>query len=472
VHHATVADIRLADRPDAGTPRRVVVAGAGLAGLTAALTLRDAGWGVVVLEARERVGGRVHTARGGIDGVTLSSGLRAELGGESIDESHTGLLGLLRRFGLATERRPGSTRDRVMHGRVRRSGANATLRELMAQRGGDVFRDYARAYTEIDRLAEAHAIDPEHPEHARDAASLDRTSFAAWLDSLRLGPEADFVVRQANTSLYNSELADLSLLFVAQQAAATAGLPLDGSETRRVAAGNVTLPDAIAFELGAAVVRGAPVTEVRTAADHVAVVAGDRSYTGAHLVLALPPPPLRNVRFTPALPDRIATAIAGLDLGGATKVVNQFDRPFWRDGGESGFSLTELTYRVSWDAADSYDTPAGLLTTYTTADNGRTLAALEPDDRIARVRAELALAFPDSTAHLAGPAVTMAWTTEPYTGGGYAYYRPGRLVPFWAALRDGTERVHFAGEHLDAPAGYMESAVRSGLRAAHRLGSP
>ncbi len=176
------------------------------------------------------------------------------------------------------------------------------------------------------------------------------------------------------------------------------------------------------------------------------------------------------MRFDPALPDAIAAAIAGLDLGGATKVVNQFDHPFWRDRGESGFSLTELTYRVSWDAADSYDTAAGLLTTFTTAGNGRTLAALDPDDRIARVRAELALAFPDSAGHLAGPAVTMAWSTERFTGGGYARYRPGQVVPFWPASRAGTERVHFAGEHLEAPAGYMESAVRSGLRAARRLG--
>jgi monoamine oxidase len=472
VHHATVVDVRLADRPDPGTPRRVVVAGAGLAGLTAALTLRDAGWEVVLLEARERVGGRVHTARGGVDGVSLAPGLRAELGGESIDEHHTGLLGLLERFGIATERRPGSTRDRVMKGRVRRAGVNVGVRELMAQRGGDVFRDYARAYDEIDRLAEAHAIDPDHPEDARDAAGLDRLSFASWLDSLRLGPEADFVVRQANTSLYNSEVADLSMLFVAQQAAATAGIPIEGSETRRVAGGNVTLPDAIAAELGAAVVRGAPVTEIRAARDHVTVVAGTREYTGAHVVLALPPPPLRAVRFTPALSGAIAAAIAGLDLGGATKVVNQFDRPFWRDEEESGFSLTELTYRVSWDAADSYDAPAGLLTTYTTAANGRTLAALEPDERIARVRAELALTYPYSAAHLAGPAVTTAWSDEPFTGGGYALYKPGQVVPFWSALRDGTERVHFAGEHLEAPAGYMESAVRSGLRAARRLGRP
>jgi len=460
-------------RPDPGTPRRVIVAGAGLAGLTAALTLRDAGWEVVVLEARPRVGGRVHTAHGGADGVPLAPGVHAELGGESIDESHVGLLGLLARLGIATERRPGSTRDRVLRGRVRYEGHNSTLGELLQQREGAVFREYARAYDEIERLADAHAIDPEHPEAARDAAGLDRLSFAAWLDGLHLSPEAGFVVRQANTSLYNSELADLSMLFVAQQSAATAGIPSSASETRRVAGGNASLPYAMAAALGSnTIVRDAPVTAVRTDRDHVRVEAGGRSYTGAHVVLAAPPPPLRAVRFEPALPDRIATAIAGLDLGGATKVVTQFDAPFWRDAEQSGFSLTELTYRISWDAADSYEAHAGLLTTYTTAANGLGLAALDPTARIARVHAELALAFPEIGAHAPGPAATMAWSTEPFTGGGYAVYKPGQLMPFWGALRDGTERVHFAGEHLEAPAGYMESAVRSGHRVARSLGRP
>jgi monoamine oxidase len=447
----------------------VLVAGAGLAGLTAALTLRDAGWDVVVLEARSRVGGRVHTVHGGADGVPLAPGLRAELGGESIDESHVGLLGLLDRFGIATERRPGNTRDRVLRGRVRYQGRNSTFGELMQGRDGAVLRAYAGAYDAIDRLADAHAVDPEHPETARDAAALDRLSFAAWLDRLDLPPEADFVVRQANTSLYNCELADLSMLFVAQQAAATAGIPAAASETRRVAGGNASLPYAIAAELGPAVVRDAPVTEVHAERDYVSIVAGGKSYTGAHVVVALPPPPLRAVRFQPALPDRIATAIAGLDLGGATKVVTQFDAPFWRTAGDSGFSIAELTYRISWDAADSFTADAGLLTTYTTADHGHTLAALDPPARIARVHAELALAFPETSTHPPGPAVTMAWSTEPFTGGGYALYAPGQVIPFWTALRDGTERVHFAGEHLEAPAGYMESAVRSGLRAAARV---
>jgi len=466
-----MANAEVAARPDSeGAGQRVIVVGAGLAGLTAALNLRDTGWDVLVLEARSRVGGRVHTLHGGIDGVALDPGLHAEAGGESIDEHHSEIQRLLRRFGIATERRPGSTSDRVGQGRARREGHTSSFVDLLSLRGGAVYADYQRVGDGLERLVDDYGIDAEHPESADRAAELDGQSFAAWIDALELLPEARFVVEQANTSLYNAELRDLSLLFIVQQVAATAGIPDAESETMRVAGGNASLPKAIAAELGPAVILDAPVTAVRRTAEMVAVMAGGKEYFGAHVLLASPPPALRNVDFEPALPPAIAAALAGLDLGGATKVVNQFHTPFWRAAGESGYSLTDLTYRVSWDAADSYDTDAGVLTTYTTANNGRTLAALGDDARIERVRAELALTFPESRALLAGPAATMAWSNEPYTGGGYALYKPGQVVAFWEPLRAGTDRIHFAGEHLEAPAGYMESAVRSGVRAARRLG--
>jgi monoamine oxidase len=461
---------RVSDRPDPGAPGRIIVAGAGLAGLTAAIHLRDAGWDVLVLEARERVGGRVHTLYGGDPGVPLDPGLRVDVGGESVDDTHAALLGMVRRFGLDTERRPGSTSDRRNTGRYRYQGATFSFAELTALRFGGVLADLRRVYDELERLPEHYRLDPEHPEAADSAAELDALSMASWLDGLHLVREARFLVEQANTSLYNSQLNDLSMLFVVQQTAASAGASADQSETMRIANGNASLPRAIAAELGAALIVDAPVTSVRRVGELVGVTARDETHFGAHVVLATPPLPTRAMQFDPPLPPAIATAIAGLDLGGATKVVNQYHRPFWNDSGESGFSLSDLTYRISWDAADSYDAPGGLLTTFTTASNGRELAALPDAARIDRVRHELAQVFPESPEHLAGPAVTVAWSEEPFTGGGYAVYKPRQLSAFWEPLRAGADRIHFAGEHLESLCGYMESAVRSGIRAAARIG--
>ena len=100
------------------------------------------------------------------------------------------------------------------------------------------------------------------------------------------------------------------------------------------------------------------------------------------------------------------------------------------------------------------------------------VGALPDAARIGKVRDELALVFHESPDQLAGPAATMSWSDEPYTRGGYAVYKPSQLGAFWAPLRAGTDRIHFAGEHLEALAGYMESAVRSGERVAAGLGPP
>ena len=106
----------------------MIVVGAGLAGLSAAVGARDAAWDVVVLEARDRVGGRVHTIYGGEDGVELASGLRAEMGGESIDENHTALRSLARRFGVDTERAAGKHERSSAEGSLSTRGRDVRVR--------------------------------------------------------------------------------------------------------------------------------------------------------------------------------------------------------------------------------------------------------------------------------------------------------------------------------------------------------
>ena len=191
----------------------------------------------------------MYTLRGGESGVPLAAGVRAEAGGESIDDGHTEIQRLLRRYGDTDRTSPGSTTDRRAAGSYHHEGHTSSFADLMALRGGSVLADYRRFGTELARLAETHRVDPEHPEAADGAAELDRQSLAEWVGGLGLVPEARFVVGQANTSLYNAELADLSLLYVLQQVAAVAGVPDAESETMRVAGGNSTLPDAIAADL-------------------------------------------------------------------------------------------------------------------------------------------------------------------------------------------------------------------------------
>jgi monoamine oxidase len=452
--------IRTSPRPDPGARKRVAIVGAGLAGLTAALDLSDAGWDVVVLEARKRVGGRVHTLYS-----PFSDGLHAEAGGESIDDNHDQIQALIARFGLHTERRPP---NKLLESVVYRHRQREPITAFLQRRGGAVLRDYLRFGDALDRLSEN--IDPAHPERASNAAELDGRTLDHFIRNQHLVPQAEFLVRLQNRASYNAEASELSLLFVAQQTAIFAGVPDSASETMRISGGNSRLVEAMAGALGDRVRLHSPVRRIEHDADGVRVHAGGRPVDAAYLILATPMHPLRRIGFRPALPHSVARVIAGLDLGHAVKVIHEYTARFWETEGVPGFTVSDLPFHVAWAATDSYPSAEGILTQFITGRPARRAARLHPAHRIARFGRQLDRVYPEGRGYHTSHAATMAWADEPYTGGGYAVYRPGQLVPFWPVLREGLTRIKFAGEHTEALAGFMESAVRSGHRIAGLLG--
>jgi monoamine oxidase len=451
--------------PAPGTARRVIVAGAGLAGLTAATDLHDAGWDVIVLEARRRVGGRVHTVHS-----PFGDGQYAEAGGESFDDNHTSIQALVRRHGLTLARRPA---DKLATAAVFSQGARGTFGSLVQQDAGSAVFGYEAFSAAI--LNAAPGLDPAHPERLADAAALDARSLEDVLATMSLGPGAQLLIRSNYRGNYNAELSQVSLLFVAQQELVDANLPETGVETMRIAGGNDQLPRAMARALGSRVVLGAPVTRVAQQPWGVRVEAGGRSYDGATMVLAVPPPPLRGVAFDPPLATGVRTMIEHLDLGSALKVSAQYRRRFWRDEGLSGFTLTDLPFGVAWEATDSQPGDAstpGILTQFVTGDAARSGARLAASERVRSFGGQLDRVYPEGAALRTGATSTTAWADEPYTGGGYAVFAPGQFLPFWPLLRQRHGHLWFAGEHTETLAGYMESAVRSGQRVAAAIGKP
>jgi monoamine oxidase len=463
-HDSSSSPATTRPRPDPGAARRVVVVGAGLAGLTTALDLRDAGWDVVVLEARDRVGGRVFTIRD-----AFSDGLHAEGGGESIDDNHHDLLRMIRRFGLRTEDR---LRNREATGIVYRDGRRWSIADYVAQRGGQVLDDYDRFDVELARIAED--VDPENPQDSPRAEELDAMSVQDFLDSLDLVPEAKFLVDADTSSYAAAELTDISMLFWAQQWQIVADVPYGAEETMRIAGGNSRLPEAMAAELGASLRTSAPVRWISRNDDQMDVGGGGGPpVPAAHVVLATPPGTWGAIDMEPGLPDQATAVASGLALGPAAKVITRYDRAFWRTEGQSGLSVADLPFGVTWDATDSYDSGgAGLLTAFITGQGAIDLSALDDVDRIAEVHRQLDEVFPEGRRFRADESATTAWVNEPLTGGGYAVYAPGQVVPYWPVLRRPIGRLWFAGEHTESLAGYMESAVRSGHRVAGQIGRP
>lgn len=454
-------------RPVAATRQRAVVVGAGLSGLTSALALRALGWDVTVLEARDRVGGRVHTLY-----RPFADGIHVEAGGESIDTNHVQIQALARHYRLPLAARPA---DKLQTAAVWRNGARGVL-QTEAAADPAMLAGYATFAAGLEALA--GDLDPEHPELAPQAEAWDARTLQSYADTQTLDPGAALLVQSDYRGNFNAQLDQVSLLFALQQAVSDASLPESGVERYRIAAGNSALPEAMAADLGPALRLGVPVRRIELGTWGVRVhagPAGSAPVDAARLVLAAPPPALRDITFSPALPAPVATMLAELQLGHALKVSTEYHSRFWRDEGLSGFTITDLPFGIAWASTDSApggaDAP-GVLTQFVTGDAAAQGAALSDEARITAFQEQLAVVYPEGAPHRSGVATTVAWADERYTGGGYAVFAPGQMTRFWPVLRQAHGPLWFAGEHTEALAGYMESAVRSGHRVAAAIGPP
>jgi monoamine oxidase len=411
------------------------------------------------------VGGRVHTVHAPFNG-----GLYAEMGGESIDDNHTHIQALARRYGLALARRPS---DKLTKAAVFMQGARTTFGSLLQAHGGAAAGGYVAFIQAL--MAAAGNLDPAHPERAQNAEALDARSLEDFVVGQHLDRDTEFLVRANFQGNYNSDLSGVSLLFVAQQEIADASLPEAGVETMRIAGGNFRLPQALAKDLGQHVKVSTTVTRISQQSWGVRVFAGTHAFDAAHVVLALPPAPLRRVTFDRALPEGVATMLEQLNLGAALKVAGEYRRRFWREEDSSGFTITDLPFGSAWEATDSQpgapSTP-GILTQFVTGNAAIAGARLSDALRITSFQRQLDQVYPEGVPLRTGGQTTVAWANEPFTGGGYAVFAPGQFLPFWPLLREPVGRMWFAGEHTETLAGYMDSAVSSGHRVARAIGRP
>lgn len=426
----------------------VLVAGAGLAGLTAAWQLRAWGCEVTVCEARERIGGRVWTVRDG-----FAAGQHAEAGADLIDEGQTAILDLARRLGLEPRR--------ILKGGFRsyRLGDDGVRR---VRAGGEAWRELARRLApEIAayRAAERHWDGPI-------ARALARHSVASWLDRVEAGPALRSFARGLR-GFFAADPEDLSLLQLVDQLASDDG----PGALYRIAGGNDRLATALAA--GVTVRLGHVVRAVRSGARRVRVALDDArgrrvEHAADYVVLALPPSTLRDVRLTPALPDPQSEAIRRIRLGAATKGSLQFDRRFWRRAGRPQAFGSDLPHGAVWEANEEQRGRAGILTVLAGGRASAELRASLARDGAGALCAQLAWLGARRARLLAAHFV--CWEDERWSRGAYAVFPPGFPPELRAWLVRPHGRVVFAGEHTSERwQGYMNGAVESGLRAAYEI---
>lgn len=442
-----------------------VVVGAGATGLTCAWRLAEAGQDVLVLEARDRVGGRLRTQ--------AHNGSDFEIGGQWVSPDQEALIALLGELGLETYSRfrEGESLYVDAAGVARRfTGEELPVDEQTA-------KEIDRIIGVIDALAEQ--MDPDFPWAHPQASELDAVSFAQWLDAQTTDVEA-----RDNIALYlgpamltkptHSFSALTAVLMSASAGSFTHLVDADFILDKRVVGGLASVPAALAERLGERVRLSADVTHVAwdeqdPAAGATVTVDGEQ--IGArNVVLALPPTHVRRIRISPDLPAEHRHAREHQSFGLVIKVQAEYDTPFWRSAGLSGtgFGPYQLVHEVYDNTLHGAAT--GTLVGFVSDLNADELGRLSADERRARILASLASYFGDQ-ALTPRTYVESDWQHQELTGGAYATsFDVGSLTRWGAKLHEPVGPIRFGSSDI-AGHGFqhVDGAVRIGTRLASQI---
>jgi monoamine oxidase len=442
----------------------VVVIGAGLAGLAAADAVHEAGLDVLVLEARQRVGGRVHTIR------DFDEEQYAEGGAEFIDLDHSLMASYMRRFGLkrAPELRP---YDRAAFaGKVIPFGdaAHADLPDAVGRLlsasnlfSVDLRQHYFQPYRE--RLRAQY-----HGDEAQVRNALQHRSVLSCLEELNASPEEIAYLRMRLVPSEGVELAHMSVLCLDQgpwpEHYATLQYKIDG--------GNDLLPRRLAAQLADRVRLGCEVIAINQTAREAAVAfrRGQEQHVvqAPNVVVAVPVPALRQITFVPPLPPEKTTALAAVSYAPVLKVQCAFAERFWERQGWNGNLATDLPLRV-WHATERQPGTGGILTCYLTGSPTQRLQQLSQETLLVMLLRELEPLIGSGKRTLER-LITVDWMRDAYAGGGWIVYPLQSNDDLRTILGQPHGHCFFAGEHLASAYGTtMEGALHSGHEAARML---
>ena len=434
---------------------RVVVVGAGLAGLRATEVLQAAGCEVTLIEGGHRVGGRVRSVS-----APFAAGQVAESGAEWIDSIHVRLLEKLDRFGI--QQLGAGEQWTTIRRWIHRNGELLGPEQVRAAEPG-VYDEL----DEFDRIVEsaAHGItDPSRPWLHAEAAALDALSLADVAAQAELGELARLFKYRDSQGEFAEEPGRVSLLFVAQQRAYHARHSHGATvKSHRVAGGFSAVAEGMAAPLGDVLSFGEHLVGIDQDADGVVVSTDRRTLRADHMVVATSLVPLRRVAFHTLPPTELRAAIDELGYGTVTKTAVQWSQRQWPAGYATTAGRAQRVYEPTIDQPGE----PGVLMAYCGGDGGREWARLSEADRLALAASEMATMHHLTDTPLNG--FSRAWNAEPRFGGSYAVYEPGQVTAHWKVLREPWGRVHLAGEHVAACTGYMEGALESGENVAARI---
>lgn len=450
-----------------GPAKKIVVIGAGLAGLSAAYELKRAGHEVTILEAQTRAGGRVFTLR-----APFSDGLYAEAGAMFVPDNHDLTLHYAKEFGLTLEPRSTANLSPVLHVRGSRFVPNAgqTPRSLFKltpeeeKVGLGDFWQKCHSESVFEEIG-----DPANPGWSVE--SLKKYDQLSYLDFLRhcgASDEAISFLTLGMNSLWGEGLGSVSALTLLREMVHDREM----EKTYTIKGGNDLLPRAFASRLADTIHYGCPVVRIEQSPREVKAIflqAGSHhSITADRLICAIPFSVLRRIEISPRFSAQKHRAINELNYFSAARVSLQSRKRFWIDEGLSGSGRTDLPIGNVYHMTASQPGQRGILQAYLGGVRAREVVAMKENARVGFVLQHMEKLFPGIRDNFEG-GVSKCWDEDEWERGASSWYRPGQMAQLWPHIPRSEGRVHFAGDHTSAWIRWMQGALHSGNRVAREV---
>ncbi|MGA8256355.1 MAG: FAD-dependent oxidoreductase, partial [Nocardioides sp.] len=445
----------------------VVVVGAGIAGLVAARDVASKGHSVLVVEARDRVGGRVlnHTLR--------TKGAIIEAGGAFIGPTQDRIAALAREMKVATFKQYNSGMSVYISSRTGRLEYPGTVPP-----DPTILADAGLLLGLIDMYAAEIAVDSPwtHPR----AAEWDAMTLGDFINRTAVVNPAGVanLIKSWTQPGFGADPFELSFLYTLWYVACSGNQryvgtfarnseTANGAQERRFVGGSQLVPLRLAKRLGDIVALRAPVRKIEQRNGHAIVHTGRGTVRATRVICAAPPPLVLDIDWFPQLPTRRRKLLENSEMGQLMKCDAVYKRPFWRDAGLNGFGINDSgAARTVFDNSPKSGDP-GVLLAFVGGSTWRKVGNLPKDERRRAVLRGFADLFGDEALNPV-EYTEQDWTKERWTGGGpTAIHAPGVITKYGSAVRRPFGRVHWAGTETSTYwSGYMDGAVRSGERAA------
>jgi monoamine oxidase len=437
----------------------LVVVGAGLAGLAAARASAAAGASVVVVEARDRVGGRVLNEE-------IGDGNVVEVGAQWIGPTQDRLAALAAELGVRTFPTYGEGENVIEYGgRLRR------YRGTIPRINPVVLLDVERAQRRLNKLAVRVPL--EAPWEAPNAAALDGQTAATWMRRNLATKAGRMLLELGIEAVWAAQPEDMSLLHVLFYIHSAGSLEMlfdteGGAQQDRFVGGSQRIPILMAQDLGREnLILDAPVRRIRLGDHGVTVEADGATVRARRAVIAVAPTLAGRIAYDPPLPGFRDQLTQRMPLGTVAKCMAIYDEPFWRGEGLSGQGTSDTgPVKLTFDNSPPEGRP-GVILGFLEGRQARELGRLQPAERRAAVVDCFARLYGPRAGHPDG-YVERLWADEEWSRGCYGCHMPtGAWTNYGPALREPIGPLHWAGaEYATVWNGYMDGAVRSGEAAA------